>query len=110
MEPDAKQSILELRVDGGASINNFLMQFQADILGLPVIRPKNSETTALGVAFLAGLTSDVWTSRHDLESLWIPDHYFTPQMPPQVRQHLLHQWTKAVTRAKGWTLGETQES
>lgn len=108
MEHDAEQPISELRVDGGASINNFLMQYQADILGLPVIRPKNTETTALGAAFLAGLASDVWTSRHELESLWIPDHTFTPLMPPQVSQQALHQWTNAVTRAKGWTLGEAQ--
>lgn len=110
MERDAKQPISELRVDGGASSNNFLMQYQADILGIPVIRPKNSETTALGAAFLAGLASDVWTSYHELESLWVPDHSFTPQMTPQVRQRVLHQWTKAVARAKGWTLGEAHES
>jgi glycerol kinase len=110
MELNAKQSILELRVDGGASINNFLMQFQADILGRPVIRPRNSETTALGAAFLAGLAADVWASHHDLESLWAPAHYFAPQMISQVRQRMLHQWTEAVTRAKGWTLGEAQDS
>jgi glycerol kinase len=108
MARDAKQPISELRVDGGASINNFLMQFQADILGLPVIRPKNIETTALGAAFLAGLASDVWTSRDELETLWLPDHSFAPQMPHHVRQHALHQWTNAITRAKGWTLGEMQ--
>jgi glycerol kinase len=110
MERDAKQPISELRVDGGASSNNFLMQYQADILGIPVIRPKNTETTALGAAFLAGLASDVWTSYHELESLWVPDHSFTPQMTPQVRQRVLHQWTKAVARAKGWALGEVQKS
>jgi glycerol kinase len=106
MGHDAKQPISELRVNGGASINNFLMQYQADILGLPVIRPKNIETTALGAAFLAGLASDVWTSLDELESLWVPDHSFAPQMPPHIRQQVLHQWTNAITRAKGWTLGE----
>jgi glycerol kinase len=108
MEHDTTQSISELRVDGGASINNFLMQYQADILGLPVIRPKNTETTALGAAFLAGLASDVWTSCHELESLWIPDRTFAPQIPSHVRHRALNQWTNAVTRAKGWTLGESQ--
>jgi glycerol kinase len=107
MGHDAKQPISELRVDGGASINNFLMQYQADVLGLPVIRPKNIETTALGAAFLAGLAADVWTSRDELESLWVPDHSFTPQMPPHIKKRALHQWTNAITRAKGWTLGET---
>jgi glycerol kinase len=108
MGHDAMQPLSELRVDGGASINNFLMQYQADILGLPVIRPNNIETTALGAAFLAGLAADVWTSPDELESLWVPDHAFTPQMPPHVRTRALHQWNNAITRAKGWTLGETQ--
>lgn len=88
--------LTELRVDGGASVNNFLMQFQADLLGIPVIRPRNVETTALGAAWLAGLASGVFDSKEELEHLWIKDRVFTPQLSRPEAQSLMEQWEHAV--------------
>jgi glycerol kinase len=85
-----------LRVDGGATRNDFLMQFQSDLLGLPVERPANPETTALGAAFLAGLAVGFWSSRDELAALWRPDAQFIPQMPASDRDRLWAGWQQAV--------------
>ncbi len=91
-----------LRVDGGASANGFLMQFQADIMGIPVIRPRVLETTALGAALLAGLGVGVFASPEETASLWQKDMMFEPRMPEQRRADLLGGWHRAVERALGW--------
>ncbi len=92
----------ELRVDGGASANNFLMQFQADILDCPVHRPKIRETTALGAAYLAGLHSGFWSDEKELRQGWTLDQAFLPAMDQKQRETLLAGWQKAVERAKDW--------
>lgn len=102
MEKDSGKPTQELRVDGGATANNFLMQFQADLLDCEIKRPKIIETTALGAAFLAGLAVGFWESREEIESLWQSDKNFQPKMESEKREHLLHFWHKAVERAKNW--------
>lgn len=102
MEKDSGKPTQELRVDGGATANNFLMQFQADLLDCEIKRPKIIETTALGAAFLAGLAVGFWESREEIESLWQSDKNFQPNMESEKREHLLHFWHKAVKRAKNW--------
>ena len=96
MEADAGAPLDELRVDGGAAANDFLMQFQADLLGRPVVRPANIETTALGAAFLAGLARNVWSSTEEIESFWKADRRFEPQMPLAQREELFAGWKRAV--------------
>jgi glycerol kinase len=100
MEADSGESMSELRVDGGAAVNNFLMQFQADILGKPIVRPVDVETTALGAAYLAGLASGVWTSTAELESFWRAERRFNPQMSPARREELFAGWRAAVARCR----------
>ena len=102
MEADAKTKLKELRVDGGASANNVLMQFQADILDCPVVRPSVQETTALGAAYLAGLAVGFWRNRAEIASQWKVDRRFEPAMKPDRREKLRHDWTKALERAKCW--------
>jgi glycerol kinase len=102
MEADAKTKLKELRVDGGASANNVLMQFQADILDCPVVRPSVQETTALGAAYLAGLAVGYWRDRAEIASQWKVDRRFEPAMKPDRREKLRHDWTKALERAKKW--------
>ncbi len=102
MRQDSGLDIPELRVDGGASSNNLLMQFQADVLDVPVLRPKVTETTALGAAYLAGLAVGFWSGAEELASLWQLDRRFEPQMHADERARLLSGWHKAVERAKGW--------
>jgi glycerol kinase len=102
MELDAKVRLSELKVDGGASVNDQLMQFQADILGATVRRPKVSETTALGAAYLAGLAVGYWTSTADVAKNWVLDREFQPAMPAAERDRRHKQWTKAVERALDW--------
>ncbi len=80
MERDAGRAIQSVRVDGGASVNAFLMQFQADILGMPLVRPRSPETTALGAAFAAGLAAGVWKNRAELAEIWQADTIFEPAM------------------------------
>ncbi|MGH2519672.1 MAG: FGGY family carbohydrate kinase, partial [Chloroflexota bacterium] len=91
-----------VRVDGGGSANDFLMQFQADIAGVAVERPKQRETTALGAAYLAGLAAGVWKDTSDIARLPALDRRFEPAMPPAQREHLQANWHRAVERAKGW--------
>ena len=94
--------IKELRVDGGATANNFLMQFQADILNRKVIRPVVKETTALGAAYLAGLAVGYWTDVKEIEDLWRAERIFEPSMDGKTREKLYHGWKEAVKRAMGW--------
>ena len=102
MEQDCGRSIPELRVDGGASANNLLMQFQADILQTPLARPSVLETTALGAAYLAGLATGVWERAAELEAHWSVDRRFEPGMPASVARALRQRWSEAVARARGW--------
>ena len=99
---EAKITIPILRVDGGASANNFLMQFQADILGVPIQRAQIKETTALGAAYLAGLATGVWKTTSDIERYWQSSSTYEPRMPTEQREHLYNSWKRAVERAKGW--------
>jgi glycerol kinase len=102
MEQDAGLTLQTLRVDGGAAANDFLCQFQADILGREVSRPRLVETTALGAAFLAGLTAGVWRDTAAIEALWAEERRFAPQRGPREVQRILADWSRAVDRAKGW--------
>lgn len=103
MEEDAEVSIAGLKVDGGASANNFLMQFQADILGARVYRPECIETTALGAAYLAGLAAGYWKSRDEIHENWQLGREFVHEMPEEGRENLLKGWKKAVKCALAWT-------
>ena len=105
MRADAGMKITSLRVDGGAATNNLLMQFQADMLGVPVVRPKIFETTALGAAFLAGLATGFWKNREQLASQWQIDRTFEPSMPKSLVESLRHGWNKALERSREWELG-----
>jgi glycerol kinase len=100
MEADSGERLSELRVDGGAAVNNFLMQFQADILGRPIVRPADIETTALGAAYLAGLACGFWKSVGEIESFWRADRRFEPEMKPAVRERLFGEWKSAVARCR----------
>ena len=105
MERDAGLPLRELRVDGGASANNFLMQFQADIIGRTLRRPMIRETTALGAAYLAGLATGVWRDLDDIRSQWTLDRLYEPEMSETDRTRLRAGWHKAVERARGWAEG-----
>src|SRR5690606_29530792 len=102
MEKDSGVAISELRVDGGAAVNNFLMQFQSDILGIPVVRPEVTETTARGAAFLAGLEAGVWKDKRDLEQIWKEEKKFIPKMDNRLRDEKYKLWQKAVSRSTNW--------
>jgi glycerol kinase len=102
MEGDAKIRLRELRVDGGASVNNLLMQIQADLLGIPVVRPKVTETTALGAAYLAGLAVGFWRNTQDIAKHWQVDRRFHPSLSAARREALVHGWNKALQRAQKW--------
>ena len=91
-----------MRVDGGASANNLLMQFQADVLGVPVVRSTLTEITALGAAYLAGLAVGFWRDPSELASLWKPGRMFQPSMARDQCESLRAGWQKAVERAKHW--------
>ena len=102
MESDAGIKLKELRVDGGASANNLLMQLQADILNVPVVRPKVTETTALGAAYLAGLAVGFWKNQDDIARQWQVDKRFKPAMKPATRNVITKGWVRALSRAKAW--------
>jgi glycerol kinase len=102
MSGDASISLSELRVDGGAARNDFLMQFQADILNIPVVRPVNTETTAAGAAYMAGLAVEFWSDTEELTRLWQRERTFEPKMTGAERERLLEGWSRAVERAKSW--------
>lgn len=99
---DAGVNLTEIKVDGGMVANNFLMQFQADIAGVPVVRPVVTETTALGAAFIAGLTVGLWSDEDEIRSLWAEDRRFEPKMSAAERNRLLGEWSKGVTRSLDW--------
>jgi glycerol kinase len=103
MEADAGLPIKEVRVDGGATVNNQLMQFQSDILNTSVVRPVVTETTALGAAYLAGLAVGYWNSIDELQQYWQKDRSFTPEMPAGTRSDLKANWKRAVKAAQAWT-------
>jgi glycerol kinase len=102
MERDAKIHLKQLRVDGGASANNLLMQLQADLLGAAVVRPRILETTALGAAYLAGLAVGFWKSQADIERQWQVDRKFEPGMKAPARKAIAKGWDKALSRARAW--------
>jgi glycerol kinase len=102
MESDSGIEIKELRVDGGATVNDTLMQFQSDILGIPLVRPKVSETTALGAAYLAGLASGFWKDVDEIKDQWQVDKRFEPQMPASQVDAITSTWHKAVEKSKSW--------
>jgi glycerol kinase len=100
MEADSGEPLRELRVDGGASANNFLMQFQADILGRRIVRPADTETTALGAAYLAGLSSGFFRDTDELQSFWKAERVFEPQLDAARREELYAGWKRAVAQCR----------
>jgi glycerol kinase len=102
MTADSGIAIKELRVDGGATANNLLMQFQADLLGVPVLRPHIAETTALGAAYLAGLAVGFWESLGDISGRLQVDRRFMPAMEPARVAELTRGWNRALERSKCW--------
>jgi glycerol kinase len=100
MAKDAGFAMSELRVDGGATANNLLMQIQADLLGIPVVRPRITETTALGAAYLAGLATGVWSSKEEIAALWHEDRRFEPAIPESERNDRYTRWLDAVSRSR----------
>jgi len=102
MLADSMITARELRVDGGASANDFLMQFQSDILGVPVIRPRILETTAMGAGFFAGLAAGFWDSIADIDSLWQMDTAYHPDPSPALVEGMLRDWHRAVERSRSW--------
>jgi glycerol kinase len=108
MAADAGIPLKELRVDGGAASNNMLMQFQADLLGVPVVRPAVTETTALGAAYLAGLGVGYWKSVDEVSGQWKVDRRFEPSMPRATATALRERWTEALVRSKGWERREVE--
>jgi glycerol kinase len=102
MEADAGVPLAELRVDGGAAANDLLMQFQADLIGAPVVRPRVQETTALGAAYLAGLAVGVFRDTDQIDAQWQIEKVFEPSLPGERAAELRARWTRAVERSKGW--------
>jgi len=102
MQKDARIPLAEVRADGGAARNDLLMQFQADLLGVPVVRPKVTETTALGAAYLAGLAVGFWDSQDEIAAQWSCERRFHPNMSADRRESLLAQWSRAVERSRNW--------
>lgn len=102
MQADAGISVRDLKVDGGAAMNNFVLQFQSDILGVPVLRPKVVDTTARGAAFLAGLAVGFWKDKADLKNAFALDREFRPTITREAAEHLCRGWTKAVDRSRDW--------
>ena len=110
MEADSGIETTELRADGGAAANDLLLQFQSDILDIPVVRPKILETTALGAAYLAGLAVDFWESEEEIKNQWELDEMFTPDMPVDRVEELRNGWSKALDRARAWEDPDVSES
>ena len=102
MQRDAQQPLTEVRVDGGAARNDLLLQFHADITGVPVIRPEVTETTALGAAYLAGLATGFWSEIAEIAALWRAERTFEPMMHGTERDALIERWHRAVERAQHW--------
>jgi len=106
MQKDAACAVTELRADGGAARNDLLMQFQADLLGVEVVRPRVTETTALGAAYLAGLACGYWESLEAIEAQWQVERRYTPGMDAGRRAELLARWARAVAHARSWATPE----
>ena len=102
MQRDSGIALRELRVDGGASCNDLLMQMQADVLGVPVVRPRVIETTALGAAYLAGLAVGFWKGADEIAAQWQVDKRFEPQIDASTRARKLARWREAVARSRAW--------
>ena len=102
MNADSGVDLTELKVDGGMIANETLMQFQADVLGVPVIRPKVAETTALGAAYAAGIAVGFWKGEQDVIDNWAEDKRWTPNMDSEHRDRTYRNWKKAVTKSFDW--------
>ncbi|HMT16758.1 MAG TPA: FGGY-family carbohydrate kinase, partial [Ottowia sp.] len=102
MSRDSGIALTELRVDGGASRNDLLMQLQADLAGVPVVRPRVTETTALGAAYLAGLATGVWSGGDEIAAQWAVDRRFEPRLAESERRARIARWREAVARSRGW--------
>jgi glycerol kinase len=102
MQLDSDTRLISLKVDGGMVVNDLLMQFQSDILGVPVVRPRITETTALGAAYAAGLAVGFWSSTDDLVENWVKDKEWTPKMDDIVRENYYARWKKAVGKSLQW--------
>jgi glycerol kinase len=102
MQKDSGEKLAELRVDGAAAANDLLMQFQADLLGVPVVRPKVLETTALGAAYLAGLTVNLWKSHDEIAAHWKLERRFEPGMERAEAQEKMARWRDAISRSRNW--------
>jgi glycerol kinase len=105
MAADSGIALTELRVDGGATANNLLMQTQANLLGVPVVRPRVTETTALGAAYLAGLAVGFWKDEAEIAALWSRERVFDPQLSRDAAGARLAQWKRAVGRSRDWASG-----
>jgi glycerol kinase len=103
MHRDAGFAVTELRVDGGAVVNNLLMQIQADVLATNVVRPRVTETTALGAAYLAGLAVGTWRDQNEIAALWAEDRVFVPDRDAQKTAEQRRVWAQAVRRSTGWS-------
>jgi glycerol kinase len=108
MDADSGVPLTELKVDGGMVVNDTLMQFQADLLGVDVVRPKVAETTALGAAYAAGLAVGYWSSPSEVAANWGEDRRWSPRMDPDERDRLYRQWCKAVTKTFDWVDADTR--
>jgi len=106
---DSGVPLTELKVDGGATANDMLLQFQADILDVPVVRPVVAETTALGAAYAAGLAVGYWAGLDDLRNNWQEDRRWTPALDPKERDRLYRSWKKAVKRTLDWVDEDVRE-
>jgi glycerol kinase len=106
MSADSGIALAELRVDGGATASNLLMQIQADLLGVPVVRPRVTETTALGAAYLAGLAIGFWRDEEEIAALWARDRVFEPTLSRGAREARLGEWKRAVERSRDWARPE----
>jgi glycerol kinase len=102
MVADSGVRLTELRVDGGAATNDLLLQIQADVLGVPVVRPVVTETTAMGAALLAGFAAGIWKTTGELQALWRADRRFEPRISETERESAYRRWREAVERARGW--------
>ena len=108
MNADSGVDLTELKVDGGMIANELLMQFQADILGVPVVRPQVAETTALGAAYAAGIAVGFWTGEQDVIDNWAEDKRWTPSMDVEAREKTYRTWKKAVTKTFDWVDADTE--
>ncbi|MBA7592606.1 Glycerol kinase [subsurface metagenome] len=102
IQKDSGINLKKLKVDGGAVRDNFLMQFQSDILGVPVVRPQVAETTALGAAYLSGLAVGYWKDKDEIAQKWKVDKEFKPNMDEKIKERLYKGWKKAVSRSLNW--------